>query len=379
MIVFTDGNGAEEAMNFAAYFDAQVMVMGGKVSNVANNFLSYVEVEEAEGAGDFPDNGQTEAPEDAPVIVCASSLTNHSDADAALEISLYEGNKLRQIKQLTLGAGETTLTFFEAFSWQGEPLRSEIGSVSFAGNDQKDSLSEDNTAYAVAGQTSRLQAVFIGAGNTYLEKAYQAATGMSLVKVAGESELPEDSREMRIYDAGIGSILWDDACSLLFKDGRRATGSAERVMLTVTDCDLTAGMSSFALGVNETKVYEVPEWGTGFLWAGQQCAGYYGEHDGVKTVVVGFDIRESDFPLKAEFPIFISNAMHYLGDTSLLASNVYTSGDRVLFHPQADLDVDTLAAETRKAGLYQVDAGDRTEQYVVRFDTAGQSDGQLTA
>ena len=379
VIVFTDGNGAEEAMNFAAYFDAQVMVMGGKVSNVANNFLSYVEVEEAKGVGDFPDNDQTEVPEDAPVIVCASSLTNYSDMDASLEISLYEGNKLRQIKQLVLGAGETTLTFFEAFSWQGEPLRSEIGSVSFAGNDQKDSLSEDNTAYAVASQTSRLQAVFIGAGNTYLEKAYQAATGMSLVKVAGESELPEDSREMRIYDAGIGSILWDDACSLLFKDGRRATGSAERVMLTVTDCDLTAGMSSFALGVNETKVYEIPEWGTGFLWAGQQCAGYFGEHDGVKTVVVGFDIRESDFPLKAEFPIFISNAMHYLGDTSLLASNVYTAGDRVLFHPQADLDVDTLAAETRKAGLYQVDAGDGTEQYVVRFDTAGQSDGQLTA
>ena len=75
VIVFTDGNGAEEAMNFAAYFDAQVMVMGGKVSNVANNFLSYVEVEEAEGVGDLTDNDQAEAPDDAPVIVCASSLT----------------------------------------------------------------------------------------------------------------------------------------------------------------------------------------------------------------------------------------------------------------------------------------------------------------
>ena len=84
-------------------------------------------------------------------------------------------------------------------------------------------------------------------------------------------------------------------------------------MLSVTDCELTEGLSSFSIGVNETNVYEVPSWGTGFLWAGSQCAGYYGEHDGIRAVVVGFDIRESDFPLKAEFPVFMANAVRFLG------------------------------------------------------------------
>ncbi len=377
VIVFTDGNGAEDAMNFAAWFDAQVMVMGGPVDNVANNFLSYVESEaESDVESDLEADAEAGG---VSSIVCASSLTNYSDADASLEISLYEGKKLREVRALTLGAGETTLTFFEPFAWQGEPLRSEIGSVSFDGKSQGDSLAEDNAAYAVAGQASRTEAVLVGSGNTYLEKAYQAAAGMSLVRVTAESQLPQGYQDVRIYDAGAGSIGWDDACSLLFDDGKNAVGSAERVMLAVTDCDLTLGMSSLSLGVNKTRVYEVPEWGTGFLWAGKQCAGYYGEHDGVKTVVVGFDIQESDFPLKAEFPIFISNAIHYLGDTSLLADNIYTAGDKVLFHPQADLDVDTLTVQTRKAGLYQVDAGERTEQYVVRFDTGSQSDGRLTA
>lgn len=364
VIVFTDGNGAEDAMDFAAYFDAQVMVMGGAVSNVANNFLSYTESEESE-------EGRS--------IVCASSLTNYSDAEASLEISLYDGKKLQEIRQLTLGAGETTLIFFAPFTWQGEPLRSEIGAVKFAGKERGDSLAEDNTAYAVAAQNSRIQAVMIGEGNTYIEKAYQAATGMSLTKVRNEDALPQESREVRIYDAGVANIGQNDICKMVFGDDSNAVDTARRVMLTVTNCDLTAGISSFSVGVNETKVYEVPEWGTGFLWAGEQCAGYYGEHDGVKTVVVGFDIRESDFPLKAEFPIFISNAIHYLGDTSLLADNVYMAGERVVFHPQADFDVNTLTAQTRKAGLYEIIAGDITEQYVVRFDTGSQSDGQLLA
>ena len=383
VIVFTDGNSAEEAMSFSEYFDAKILVMGHKVSNVSNNFLSYVNAvrDEEDRTEDQVENElQDQQGEDkAHVVVCASSLTNYSDVQASVEISLYEGNKLLEIRQLTLDAGETTLCFFEEFEWNGAPLRSEIGSVKFAGNDEKDSLSADNVAYAVLDQTGRIDAVLVGSGNTYIEKAYQAATGMSLTKVRSEDELRDDTRTVRIYDADEESSLQDDVSSLIFYDDRNAVETAERVMLSVTGCDLTSGLSSFTIGVNETKVYDVPSWGTGFLWAGNECAGYYGEHDGVKTVVVGFNIRESDFPLKAEFPIFISNALRYLADTSLLADNVYEAGDTVLFHPQADFDVSTLAADTRKAGLYDVTAVDITEQYVVRFATGSQSDGRITA
>ena len=317
--------------------------------------------------------------------------------------------------------GETTLCYFEPFEWQGESLRSEIGSVRFAGSGDTDSLRNDNIAYAIPARESRMDAVLVGNGNTYIEKAYQAATGMSLTRVDSESALSEESQTVRIYDAGTtggsvgsesgqagarggsaggesgqagaggGSVedksgitgvrgsLPEAGSSLIFRDGRDVTGAVERVMLTVTDCDLTAGLSSFLIGVNETNVYEVPSWGTGFLWAGEQCAGYYGEHDGIKEVVAGFDIRESDFPLKAEFPVFIANALRFLGDNSLLADNLYEAGETVLFHPQADIDMSTLTADTRKAGLYQAAAGERTEQYVVRFATGQESDGRPEA
>lgn len=362
VIVFTDGNGAEDAASFSEYFDARVMVMGDAVSNVSNNFLTYAESDE-----------------DHRTITCASSLTNYSDADASMEVSLYEGSSLLEIRQLTLAAGETKLCFFEEFEWSGEPLRSEVGSVKFAGKDNPDSLAEDNAAYAIPAQTGRIDAALIGDGNTYIEKAYQAAAGMSLTKAKSESTLQDAAQAVRIYDAGAESSLSEDASSMLFKDSRNAAGTVERVMLTVTDCELTSGLSSFTIGVNETNVYDVPVWGTGFLWAGGQCAGYYGEHDGVKTVVVGFDIRESDFPLKAEFPVFISNAIHYLGDTSLLTDNIYEAGEQIVFHPQSYFDVSTLTAETKKAGLYEVTAGDVTERYVVRFATESQSDGTVVA
>ncbi|MCM1063441.1 MAG: VWA domain-containing protein [Eubacterium sp.] len=365
VIVFTDGSGAEDARSFSRYFDAQVLVMGHAVSNVANHFLSYVEREEQ-----------------APLITCASSIANYSDAEASMEVSLYQGDRLLEVRQLTVPAGETALCYFEPFAWQGEALRSEIGSVRFAGSNERDSLERDNTAYAIPAQASRIDAVLVGTGNIYIEKAYQAAAGMSLPRVDSDGAPAEDAQVIRIYDAGAGSTAAerDQAGNrLVFHGAEHSTGTAERVMLTVTDCDLTVGLSSFLIGVNVTKVYEIPSWGTGFLWAGEQCAGYYGEHDGIKEVAVGFDIRESDFPLKAEFPVFIANALRFLGDTSLLADNIYEAGEAVAFHPQADFDVDMLVADTKKAGLYSVTAGEITEPYVVRFAAAKESDGRPEA
>ncbi len=375
VVVFTDGNGAEDAMSFSEYFDARVVVVGDAVRNVSNNFLTWAETSTIEdGAADQA--SETDSPR---FVTCASSLTNYSDASASMEVSLYEGDRLVEIRDLTIDPGETTLCFFEDFEWRGEALRSEISSVKFAGKKDRDSLAADNVAYAIEERTERMDAVLIGEGNTYLEKAYQAAAGMSLTKIAGEIALQDAPQTVCIYDAGTESSLQDSVNAMLFQDGAHSTGTAEKVMLTVSDCELTEGLAPFTIGVNETNVYEVPAWGTGFLWAGGQCAGYYGEHDGVKTVAVGFDIRESDFPLKAEFPVFMANAIHFLGDASLLADNVYEAGEKVVFRPHAKQDPAIPAADTKKAGLYEVTAGEITEQYVVRFAVGSESDGQITA
>ena len=91
-------------------------------------------------------------------------------------------------------------------------------------------------------------------------------------------------------------------------------------------------------------VYDLPVWATGFLWNGKQCAAYYGEHDGIREVVLGFDLRESDFALQPEFPVFMNHALHYLEDSSLLSQNVYDAGDTVQFHALNGVDVQQIAA-----------------------------------
>ena len=382
VVVYTDGIGAKEAEKLTEQFSAEVRVVGEPVNNVALTFLSC-----SSGTSESQNSAASEDSEQGGTA--AVGLVNYSDKTAALELALYEDDKIINIRELALKPEETFTCLFQGFDWDGKPLHAQISSVSFEGETSGDSLAADNCVYAAAAEENQVDAVLIGEGNLYLEKAYQAVTGKNLSRVktgdldsleddAGEKNSNQRQRILQIYDAGTSVLQAENADRMVFEDSTGSTGKKKNVSLSGSDTELTAGISSLAFGVNNTYTYDVPEWATGFLWAGEECAGYYGEHDGCRLVVFGFDIRESDFALKAEFPVLMANVLNYLTDSSLLAQNVYEAGDTVLFHPQADVEVSDIQAPTDKAGLYPVKAGDQEESYVVRF-AQDQSDGRITA
>ncbi|MDE7183487.1 MAG: VWA domain-containing protein, partial [Lachnospiraceae bacterium] len=109
------------------------------------------------------------------------------------------------------------------------------------------------------------------------------------------------------------------------------------------------------------------------------CVGYYREADGFREIVVGFDIRESDFPLRAEFPVFLANAMNYLTDTSWLSATVCYAGEEIALQPWADLDRTQFDSRPSKAGIYKIGRDTSQESYVVRFQTSTESDGRKEA
>lgn len=358
VIVMTDGVGAADTKELTSLFSAQIRVMGEVTSNVSNDFLSYAKSEKG--------------------YDIAAGFTNYSDSKATLEVSLYEKKNVISVRQISIDAGESYTCLFEDVDWNGKPLHTEAANIAFEGSNAKDSLKADNECYAIAESANAVSAVLVGKGNTYIEKAYQAVTSQTLPKSEKESDLDVKKDTVCIYDADTSAKQHPAVNRLVFADGQ-ATGTKKKVSLTVSDTELTYGISEFAIGVNETYTYDVPSWGTGFLWAGDACAGYYGQKDGVRVVVVGFNIRESDFALAAEFPVFMSNTLSYLSDSSLLAQSQYEAGEKVQFHPQADFDVSTLATDTTYAGLYTVKADKKEESYVVHFATDTQSDGRITA
>ena len=372
LLVFTDGSGAADFEELRCNAEKELYVVGEASANVANEYTVFTRRED----GNYD------------VIV---SATNYSDVEASFDVGLYDGDeKLIALNQMRLAPSENASCLFENVEWQGKTLTSRIDGISFSGA-AGDSLAGDNVSQAVKSKENKIRGLLVGDGNTFLEKAYFAVTGDSITKSKTDAAvdsgqdtlirtpLKESGYNIVIYDAG-QKPQFAEANSLIFGDGcAEPIETLENVVLDMTDCDLTAGLSGFTIGVNKAYCFALPEGAQSFLEYNGKCVGYYGEWDGRKEVVVGFDIRESDFPLRAEFPIFLANAMIYLSDTSWLATNVYYAGEEIALQPWAELDRTQFDSHPSKAGLYQIGNEDYQESYVVRFQTATESDGRVTA
>lgn len=357
LIVYTDGQGASCFEELRSSAGKELHVFGEAASNVANEYTVFTLRED--GTYD--------------VMV---SMVNYSDHNAAFDVSLYdEGEELIALKQMSLAPSESAFCLFEQVDWQGQTLESRIDGITFDGG-VSESLAGDNVSEAVKSQKAKVNGLLVGEGNIFMERAYLAITGESIARAG--TDIPGDYNVV-IYDAG--QIPETEGKNrLIFGDGGKETiETLENVVLSIKDCDLTAGLSGFTIGVNRAYCFAIPEGAESFLEYNGKCVGYYRELEGSKEVVVGFDPRESDFPLRAEFPVFLSNAMVYLTDTSWLTSNVYYAGEEITLTPWAEPDELWDGARPGKAGLYQVGNGEHQETYVVRFQTAAESDGRETA
>jgi len=359
LMVLTDAAGTTQLKNLTEVTISHAFLQTQNTDNVSNDYMAFSV--KADGTAD--------------IMV---STTNHSDTTVTFDVSLLNSkDQLLQINQQTLLPNATDITIFSGITLNDNALKSTISGFSY-NNGSYDSLPGDNISYVINKNIQPINAIMFAESNTFLERAYAAITGTPLVKTSTAGPVSEEYNVV-IRDASFTS----DAVTtntLSFKDQRLGNGEIKNVMLSFVNSDLTSGLKDFSIGVNSAITYELPDWGNSFLECGDQCVGYYGEHDGIREIVVGFDIRESDFPLKGEFPVFLSNCFSYLSDTSILAKNTYYAGDALSFHPWALDDPLSLSdLTTNKAGLYSIASGDSAEQYVVRFSTSEESDNRVSA
>lgn len=360
LIVYTDGNGASCFESFQNMVQKELHVVGEPTSNVANEYTVFTLRED--GLYD--------------VIV---SLVNYSDDEVTCDVGVYEGEKtLLALKQVQMEASGSANCLFEGVSWQGEIFTSEVTGIQFKGG-QKDSLSADNVSHAVKTKGDLINGLLIGDGNTFIEKAYQAVVGKSLAKSTSTDSIENSAYNVVIYDnshvAEPGNIN-----RLMFGKGSVDTaGVLDNIMLEIRESELTAGLSEFKIGVNKAYYFELPEGAQSFLEYEGKTVGYYMEKDGYREVTVGFDIRESDFPLKAEFPIFLANAMIYLSDTSWLTTNVYYAGEKLALQSWAKSEDVQGPMILKNAGVYEIENEGYSEFYVVRFQSISESDGRKVA
>jgi len=90
----------------------------------------------------------------------------------------------------------------------------------------------------------------------------------------------------------------------------------------------------------------VPLWGQRWLTSTSGTHAFLGSHNGVPTVVFGFDMRESDLVLRPEFPLLVRNVLEYL--TPATRQSSWQTGQSVpLGQPDTPIEIRVAPPQSR--------------------------------
>lgn len=362
------GEGIEEEYEVIAITDKDFSLgdVNGKVVSLANS-----------GVNASIDNISHKFLEDKVRVI--ATITNRGSGDYSGDFSLYDGEELITVEALELNEDENKTLTFDLPSIKSEVLRGELS--------RKDMILEDNTYNHVIGKKKVNKVLIVTEENLFLEKAFSSIQNTEVYKTNSASNLTSaDSYDLYVFD-GItpdiipskGSILFINPSSNEFfnvisgGEGGEAKAVIGEVSKYLEDTTFT---------VAKYNSIEIPYYGRGFLNIDEDFIGFKGEVDGRKIAALSFDLHNSDFPLKKEFPILMYELGENLISSGMVYKNNFKAGERIiakglsldasisLTYPNGDtLEISSgdEIREENSLGIYKLDSLEEKEMFSVNF------------
>ncbi len=362
------GEGIEEEYEVIAITDKDFSLgdVNGKVVSLANS-----------GANASIDNISHKFLEDKVRVI--ATITNRGAGEYSGDFSLYDGEELITVESLQLNEGENKTLTFDLPAIKSETLRGELS--------RKDMISEDNTYNHIIGKKKVNKVLIVTEQNLFLEKAFSSIQNTEVYKTNSASNLTSaDSYDLYVFDSvtpdilpSKGSILFINPSSNEFfnvisgGEGGEAKAVIGEVSKYLEETTFTAA---------KYNSIEIPYYGRGFLNIDEDFIGFKGEVDGRKIAALSFDLHNSDFPLKKEFPILMYELGENLISTGMVYKNNFKAGERIiakglsldssitLTYPNGDtleLSSGDEIKEDNVLGIYKLEAQEEKELFSVNF------------
>jgi len=267
-------------------------------------------------------------------------VTNTGDKDLEIELRLYGDEAQTHLFRFKLVAGERNPRFLTNLSGASHRLHAEISLAqppSADGSRSKrvhDDLPADDIAYALMPERRRARVQVVTVGNMYLEAALFLDEYLDVTMV-GPSKYPlEGVFDVTIFDnvapavkPGSGHILYlnPSGTDVPFKIDKEVLDDpvnrlgfdeidAEHPIVRHTQlAEINVARAHILKGNKEDKILGASFKGPILI---------QGRREGFKFVALGFDIRESDLPLRISWPLFLLNTINDFveEDTSYISS-----------------------------------------------------------
>jgi hypothetical protein len=258
-------------------------------------------------------------------------VTNTSEEALDVELSLLGDGQLTDLTRLRLNPKEKLPRFYPNLSGASKTLEAKLALA----DGSHDDLPADDHAYALLPERRRARVQMVTSGNMFLEAALLLDEYLD-VKTVDPSRYPAQGVfDVTIFDGvaptvapGSGSLLYlnPTGTNVPFEVGKEVLDDdknyhlgfdeldAKNPLLRYTAMsDVNIARAHVLKGAKEDKVVARSYKGPLLI---------QGRRAGVKFVALGFDVRESDLPLRVAWPLFLLNTINDFveEDTSYISS-----------------------------------------------------------
>jgi hypothetical protein len=258
------------------------------------------------------------------VLVEAQSFR---DKPSTVTLTLVQDGEVVESHKLDLQPGQRVQRLYPDLAGDGARLEARL-------TDTHDLLPLDDVAYAVMPVKRKQKVLLVSAGDLFLEGALLLDENLQVDKVtpAAYTEALAKKHDAVVFDRtvaplppGVPAIFFAPAAA---GSGFTVAGSASAPIIT----DVAARHPAMRwvtlkdVNISRSSVFTLQPGDVALASSLKQPLIVAHEHDGHKAVAFGFDVKESDLPLRVAFPVMLINALDWFGggDTALVAS--YATG-----------------------------------------------------
>ena len=241
-------------------------------------------------------------------------VTNTSDEALDIELSLLGDGLITDLSKLRLNPHERLPRFYPNLSGASKTLEAKIALADGAHDD----LPADDRAYALLPERRRARVQVVTSGNMFLEAALLLDEYLDVTTVQPANYPAKGAFDVTIFDGvtpsvatGSGSLLYlnPTGTNVPFEVGKLVDDEvgfdeldAKSPLLRYTSLsDVNIARAHILKGDKDDKVVAKSFKGALLI---------QGRRAGVKFVALGFDVRESDFPLRIAWPLFLLNTIN---------------------------------------------------------------------
>lgn len=373
------GEGIEEEYEVIAFTDKDFSLddVNGKIVSLANS-----------GVNASIDNVSHKFLEDKVRVI--ATVTNRGSGDYAGDFSLYDGEELLSVTSLELKESESRTLTFDLPTIKSEVLKGELS--------RKDMILEDNIYNHVVGKKKVNKVLIVTEQNLFLEKAFSSIENTEVYKTNSTSNLTSaDKYDLYVFDNVTPDVIPSEG-SLLFinpssneyfnvisgGEGGEAKAVIGEVSKYLEDTTFTAA---------KYNSIEIPYYGRGFLNIDEDYIGFKGEVDGRKIAALSFDLHDSDFPLKKEFPILVYDLGENMISSGMVYKSNFKAGDKIiarglssennilLTYPNGEtleLKSGDEVKEDNQLGVYKLNVLEEKEVFSVNFPSEKESNTSIS-